>query len=472
MSHDDDKFFTVGFSTEDLRSSAAQVPILKPEDIQPDIAPEHQKYLKRIEWVDVNTLKPSPHNTRLHSNKQIKLLCEGFQNFGVMTPILVDVHGEIIAGHGRYQAALRLGLKEVPVIVIRHLTEGSKRAYRIADNKLGDLSGFDEKALAIEIKNIIEIDVDPRITGLETVDIDLLIQSVEERPAGNAADDIPEPSSVALTRLGDRWIMDRHCLLCGDATSLTDCKSLVGDAKIRQVITDPPYGCAINGHVMGRGKVKHREFIMGAKDTTREEIEDLFRKAFTNIAAVVQPGCLVYAFIDFRRLYQMLTAGYATFTELKNIITWIKRNAGLGAHYRSATEFVTLWKHGTAAHTNNILMGTRRYRTNAWSYDGANSLRPGRDEELENHPTPKPVSMIADALLDSSNRGDAVLDLFAGGGTIFIAAEQTGRMAYAMELDPIYCDVAVRRWEKFTGKKAVLAETGQTFDEVAEVRNV
>jgi DNA modification methylase len=167
----------------------------------------------------------------------------------------------------------------------------------------------------------------------------------------------------------------------------------------------------------------------------------------------------------------MLAAGYAVFTELKAIITWVKRNAGLGALYRSQTEFITLWKHGTAPHTNNIRMGTRRYRTNAWSYDGVNSLRPGRDEELADHPTPKPVQMIADILLDTSNRGDAVLDLFAGGGTIFIAAERIGRVAYGMELDPIYCDVIIRRWQKFAGKQAVLTATGETFERVAEVRH-
>jgi DNA modification methylase len=210
---------------------------------------------------------------------------------------------------------------------------------------------------------------------------------------------------------------------------------------------------------------------MGSGDMTREELKAFFHKAFSNIAAVTQSGALVYSFIDFRGLRDMLDAGEAIFTELKGVLTWVKKNAGMGALYRSQTEFITLWKQGVAPHRNNINLGIRRYRTTAWTYDGVNSLRPGRDEELAGHPTPKPVQMIADAMLDTSNRGDAILDLFAGGGTVFIAAERTGRVAYGMELDPIYCDLIVRRWQKFIGKQAVLAATGETFEQVAEVRH-
>ncbi len=434
---------------------------------------EHQKNIRRIEWVPINTVHASPHNTRSHSRKQIKLLCEGYKKFGVMTALNVDENGEILTGQGRYEAAKALGLQEIPVVVIRHLTEGAKRAYRIADNKLSDLSSFDEKALGIEVKALLEINPDFQAAdiGFDTVDVDLMMQSLDGPNLADPADESPPPTMVPTTRRGDLWELDKHRLFCGDATALEDCQRLVGAAKVRQVVTDPPYGCRINGHVSGLGKVKHREFVMGSSDMTPEELQCLFQKSFANMAAVIQDGCLVFVFIDWRGLREMLNAGFSTFTEMKNIITWRKRNAGMGSLYRSQTEFVTLWKHGKAPHCNNVNLGVKRYRSNCWTYDGVNSFRPGREEELSSHPTPKPVAMIRDALLDCSNRGDAVLDLFAGAGTILIAAEMIGRCAYAMELDPIYCDVAIRRWQKFTGQQAVLADSGETFNQVVEARH-
>ncbi|MCA0200480.1 MAG: site-specific DNA-methyltransferase [Proteobacteria bacterium] len=465
--------------SEDQGAPAAGIPQRAPAQVTANkstlllgVSHEHQKYLEKIEWRLIEQLKPSSRNTRKHSRKQIKLLCEGYRKFGMMTPITIDISGEIICGHARYDAACQLSLKEVPVIVIRHLTEGSKRAYRIADNKIGDLSSFDEKALALEIKSLIEIDTSFKAsdTGFDMVDVDLMIQSLEDVKIASSADDMPAPHQLAISRRGERWVLGSHRLMCGDATNLDDCRALIADAQIRQVVTDPPYGCKIDGHVSGLGKVKHREFVMGC-DLSSTELHDLFQTTFANIAAVVCDGCLIFAFIDWRGLREMLNAGIATFTELKNVITWRKVNAGMGSLYRSQTEFITLWKQGKAAHCNNVNLGVKRYRSNCWTYDGVNSLRAGRNEELSSHPTPKPVQMIADALLDCSERGDAVLDLFAGGGSILIAAEKTGRCAYAMELDPLYCDVAIRRWQKFTGQTAVLENTGESFDEVTELRH-
>ena len=428
---------------------------------------------RTVQYASIASLCPNPHNARRHGRKQLELICRSIEEFGFNVPLLIDGEGNILAGHGRFEAAKRLGLETVPVICLAHLSESERRAFMLADNRIAELSHWDENALALELQSILELDqdLDITVTGFDTADIDLAIQSLEPDPPDDPDDEVPELAAKPISQPGDLWHCGVHRLFCGDATQLKNCRRLVGRTKIRQVVIDPPYNVAVQGHVSGLGRTQHREFVMASGEMSWDDFEIFLLTVFRNITMLAADGCLVFCFMNWRGLRSLLPAGYATFNELKNLIVWSKTNGAMGSFYRSQHELITVWKHGKGPHINNFELGSRRYRTNVWTYPGLNTFKRGRMEELSIHPTCKPVALIADALLDCSNRGDAVLDLFAGSGTIFLAAEKTGRRAYAMELDPLYCDVAVKRWQEHTGEAAVLAETGQTFEEVEETRH-
>ena len=432
-----------------------------------------KKTKRSVEYAAIASLKPNPHNARCHGKKQLALICRSIEQFGFNVPILIDGEGSIIAGHGRYEAAKLLGLETVPVISLEHLTEAEQRAFMLADNRIAEFADWDQNALALEFQSLLELDqdFDISVTGFDTADIDLAIQSLEPDGPEDPGDEVPELGTNTTSRQSDLWHLGAHRLLCGDATQLKACRRLVGRAKIRQVVTDPPYNVPVKGHVSGLGRTRHREFVMGSGEMSRDGFEMFLLTVLRNITVLAADGCLVFCFMDWRGLRALLPAGYATFNELKNLIVWSKTNGAMGSFYRSQHELITVWKHGKGPHINNFDLGSRRYRTNVWTYPGLNTFKRGRMDELSIHPTCKPVALVADALLDCSNRGDPVLDLFAGSGTILVAAEKTGRRAYAMELDPLYCDVAVKRWQDFTGESAVLAETGQTFDEMEELRH-
>jgi DNA modification methylase len=247
---------------------------------------------------------------------------------------------------------------------------------------------------------------------------------------------------------------------------------LLGGAKAEFVFADPPYNVPIDGHVCGLGRIRHRDFAMASGEMSQGEFVSFLEATFRCLAANTIDGSIHQVCMDWRHIPEMLTAGHAVYRELKNLCVWNKTNAGMGSVYRSKHELVFIWKSGTAPHINTFELDQYgRSRSNVWDYAGVNSLKPGRLDELAMHPTLKPVALVADAIKDCSRRNGVVLDPFAGSGTVLIAAERTGRMARAMEIDPHYVDVAVRRWQDYTGKIATLAATGKTFEEVDEERS-
>ena len=229
------------------------------------------------------------------------------------------------------------------------------------------------------------------------------------------------------------------------------------NAKAEFVFADPPYNVPIDGHVCGLGRIRHADFAMGCGEMSEIEFRRFLRGVFKQLAANTIDGSIHQICMDWRHMPEMLAAGKAAYDELKNVCVWSKRNAGMGTFYRSRHELVFVWKNGSAPHINTFELGQfGRSRSNVWDYPGVNSLKPNRLEELAMHPTVKPVALVADAIKDCSRRNDLVLDPFAGSGTMLIAAERTGRRAAALEIDPHYVDVAIRRWQHFTGKAAVL----------------
>jgi DNA modification methylase len=427
-----------------------------------------------IEMIQVDRLTPYAGNARTHSKAQIRQIAKSIQRFGHTNPILIDDRGQIIAGHGRVEAAKLLGIESVPALRLSHLSAADKRAYVIADNRLAEKAGWDRELLAIELQALVDLEFDVELTGFEMGEIDIILSDSDEAKdeAAGPEDDVPDPlPDRIVSRLGDIWILGKHLLLCGDARDQAAYEQLLTGDKAELVVTDPPYNVAIDGHVSGKGSICHREFVMASGEMTKEAFTEFLTDVFGCLANNTTAGSIHYTFMDWRHVDEMMAAGKSAYTELKNLCVWTKTNAGMGTFYRSQHELVFVWKSGDAPHLNNFELGQHgRSRSNVWHYAGVNTMRPGRLEELAMHPTVKPVAMIADAIKDCSRRGGLVLDPFSGSGTILIAAERTGRNARAIELDPQYVDIAVRRWQKYAGKAATLAATGQSFEDVEEER--
>lgn len=424
-----------------------------------------------IKYQPLADIRLDPKNPRAHSKRQIQQIAKSIQTFGFNVPILVDPNLNVIAGHGRVMACRELGWTEVPTICLDHLTPAQAKAYVIADNRLTENSTWDDQLLAESLKelSVLNLDFSLEVTGFEMAEIDLRIEQQEEADKDVEDQvDLPQPNAVAVSRLGDLWQLGHHRILCGNALIATDYDILLAGSQANAVFTDPPYNVKIDGHVAGKGRVQHREFAMAAGEMSIDQFTAFLGKVCNNLIANSTDGSIHFICMDWRHLPELLSAG-AVYTEFKNLCVWDKGSAGMGSLYRSQHELVLIFKNGKASHVNNVQLGKfGRYRTNVWKYPGVNSFARATDEGnlLELHPTVKPVAMIADALFDCSNRGDVVLDPFLGSGSTLIAAERAGRHCFGMELDPLYVDTAIRRFQKLTVVKAVLASTGASFDEV------
>lgn len=419
-------------------------------------------------------LRSYSRNARTHSRKQVRQIADSIERFGFTNPVLVSDDGEIIAGHGRVEAAKLLGLATVPTLRLSHLSTEERRAYVLADNKLALNAGWDQDILAIELQALIDLDFDVTLTGFSLAEVDFTLDAARERdpdaPPG-VEDEIPPIAAEAVTRPGDVWVLGRHRLICGDAREAGVYARLLGGERVDLVFTDPPYNVPIDGHVCGSGRIRHREFAMGVGEMSRDAFTGFLADALRPMAASCRDGAIAFVCMDWRHMTELLNAGSQVFSELKNLCVWNKTNGGMGAFYRSKHELVFVYKVGTAPHTNTFGLGdSGRYRTNVWDYAGISSIGPNRSEQLAMHPTVKPTAMVADAIRDCSRRGEIVLDGFGGSGTTLIAAELCGRSARLIEFDPHYCDVIIRRFERLTGKQAVLQEGGALFDDVAVER--
>ena len=423
---------------------------------------------------DIADLRPYARNARTHSKKQIKQIAASIERFGFTNPVLVSGDLEIIAGHGRVEAAKLLGWRRVPTVALSHLNEDERRAYVLADNKLALNAGWDKEILAIELQALVDCDFDIEVTGFSLAEVDFaLVDAREANPgAGDAPEDaVPEQEGDPVTRAGDIWQLGRHRLLCGDTRDSEAMKKLMDGESADLVFTDPPYNVEIDGNVCGLGSVKHREFAFASGEMSESQFTRFLAETLGNMSRVMRDGAIAFVCMDWRHMGELLTAGSEAFTELKNLVVWNKTNGGMGAFYRSKHELVFVFKQGTATHTNSFGLGeTGRYRTNVWDYAGISSISSSRSEELAMHPTVKPVALIADAIMDCSKRGQIVLDGFGGSGSTLIAAEKTGRSARLIEYDPLYCDTIIRRWEAYTGKRARLSGCSEYFEDVAEAR--
>lgn len=421
-----------------------------------------------ITYVSVSDIKPYKNNPKIHKAKQVTQIGSSIKEFSFTNPILLDENNEVLAGHGRYLAAKELKLETVPCIILDHLSKEQKKAYRITDNKLVENGKWDENLLGLELADLSNLDLsfDLSITGFETTEIDLLIDKQSKQ--NQKEDKIPKITQNPISKLGDVWLLDKHRIICGDSLKQETYERLFEGftKKAQMIFTDPPYNVAITGHVCGVGKIKHREFAMASGEMSQSEFTTFLTSTFQNLKNFSTEGSLHYICMDWRHMKELLDSGLSVYDEIKNLCVWNKDNGGMGSLYRSKHELVFIFKNGKESHINNVELGKNgRYRTNVWDYAGVNSFG-GNQEDLKLHPTVKPVAMIADSILDVTKRNDIVLDAFLGSGSTLIACEKTGRICYGIELDPIYVDTIIKRWQEYSGKEAIHEESGKTFNEI------
>ncbi len=402
----------------------------------------------------IGCLVPDLRNARTHPKRQIEQIVASIRAFGFTNPLLADPERHLIAGHGRLLAAKQLGLTEVPVIELAGLSEGQKKALRLADNKIALNAGWDIEILKLELADLSlpEFEMDLALTGFSSGEIDVVL--------GDSVDPddevIPEVPSEPNTRLGDIWQLGEHRIGCGDGRDIEFLRAVVGEGEpIDAAFLDPPYNVKINGHANAAGR--HREFAMASGEMTTVAFRIFLSETLSACERVSRNGAVHFVCMDWRHLDDVSAVGAEVYNSLLNICVWNKSNAGMGSLYRSKHEMVFVYRVGDAPHTNTVELGKHgRNRTNVWDYASVNSLRGSRREDLTLHPTVKPVAMVADAICDVTRQGERVLDIFLGSGTSLIAAERVGRKFRGLDIDPAYVDVAIARWEQLTGKTAVL----------------
>lgn len=438
-----------------------------------------------IEYVEVTTLRPHPDNPRVHPKSQIRQIAVSIKAFGFRMPIVIDADRRLICGHARVEASKLIGLTRIPAVRVTDLSEAQVRGLMIADNRLTEISTWDDALLAqnLTILSDSDLDFDIETIGFEYGEIEQRILGLEGELGADEAlegDEVPDTHAVPLvTRSGDLWILGEgeraHRIICGDSTDPGLYPRLLTGRYAAMVFTDPPYNLSARsiGQVCA---TDHGDFAMGSGEMSREQFTSFLGTVMARLREVSEPGSIHYLFMDWRHAGEILAAGREHYAELKNLCIWVKDRPGMGTFYRSQHELIFVFKHGDANHHNHFGLGEHgRTRSNVWCYPSARSFDaadgdPEGNEALKLHPTIKPVRLIADAILDCSRRGEIVLDPFLGSGSTLIACEKTQRVCAGIELSPRYIDVVIARWERLAGAHAVHEETGMSFDELAEAR--
>ena len=400
--------------------------------------------LSRIEYISINRLIPYSKNSRTHDDAQVAQIAASIKEFGWTNPILVDGDKGVIAGHGRLLAARILGMDKVPTIELKDMTETQKKAYVIADNRIALNSGWDISMLSLELQDLKD-DIDLSLLGFDPDELDALLNPIEKTEGLTDEDAVPDVPDEPKTKLGDIYILGNHRLMCGDSTSIDDAEKLMDGLLADLVFTDPPYNVDYSGRGANNlGTIKN-------DNMSAEDFEQFCRDIFTTYSAIMKPlACIYVCHPDSASAPKI--AFEKTFAEQfkkSSTIIWMKQSAGMGwQDYRAQHEPILYgWKEGKGSHFN----AGDRTKTTVWKI--------GRDAQSSYvHPTQKPVCLPEEAILNSSKGSDCVVDLFGGSGSTLMACEKTGRVNRSMELDPKYCDVIVKRWEDFTGKKAQLSE--------------
>lgn len=435
------------------------------EPMTSNLPPVLEQRFGPVEYRSIDDIVPYARALRKHPERQLVQLTASMREFGFVMPLLIDDSCTLICGHARLEAAKRLGMKTVPVLVASFWSAAQIKAYRLADNQLASAATWDDDLLRIELAEIIDVaEVSVEVLGWSTGEIDVILDdaAIEAEEPG---DDVPAPPAVPASRNGDLWLLGKHRLLCGSSLEPTAWERLMAGKTAAMSLTDPPYNVPVNGHVSGSGR--HAEFAMASGEMTAAEFTQFNATYLTNMTAHLKDGAIIMAFMDHAHIADLMTAGRQAGLRHMNLCVWVKSNGGMGSLWRSQHELVLVLKHGTAPHTNAVELGKHgRYRTNVWMAPGANSFSKTRDKDLADHPTVKPIGLLADAIRDVTRHGEIVIDAFSGSGSTILACERTGRVGYAVEIAARYIDVAIQRFEAMTGNSVVLEETGETYAQV------
>lgn len=387
------------------------------------------------------------------------------KEFGFRIPIVAKSDGTVVDGHLRLKAARKLGLEEVPVVIADDLSEAQIKAFRLVANQSANWAEWDEELLKLELEELKEMNFDLGLTGFDLDEISEILKTDES--TSELDEEEPQKEIKIVSKLGDLWILGNHRLLCGNSTSESDVRKLMNDQLADMVFTDPPYNVKVS-NISGINKEhKHAEFLMASGEMTEEEFIGFLSKIFHNLVLFSNDGSLHYVCMDWKHVYEIITAGKKNYNALKQLCIWSKGTGGMGNFYRSQHELIFVFKNGKE---EKLFHGNR---SNVWNYPGMNSFATeNRDELLASHPTVKSLPLVKDAILDASNEGDLVLDLFGGSGTTLIAAEETNRKCCMMELEPKYVDTIIRRWMNLTDLRVIHAETGKAFEDISAERFV
>ncbi|MCJ2073121.1 site-specific DNA-methyltransferase [Methylobacterium sp. J-030] len=421
-------------------------------------------------------LTENPHRVQVHSTRQVSKLSRGIEVTGQLAPAIIDEHYVILAGHARLAAAKSLGCASMPVVQVFNLTEAQKRTFLLSDNRIGLDARLDRKALADQVPELTllfeEAGLTLNDTGFEIAELDALVIDFEDD--GGEVDDTLDPAlatSETQLRRGDIFALGAHRLAIGDARDPDLLDRLMAGEKAEAAFVDPPYNLPVRS-IGGRGQARHAEFAFASGEMSRAEFVAFLEAALGNAARVSKPGAVHFVSIDWKHIRDLIEAGERVYGAFLNLVTWVKTNAGQGGLYRSQHEMIGVFRVGQEPHRDNVQMGRfGRNRTNVWTYAGANGFRAGRLDDIADHPTVKPLTLVADALKDVSGRDAIVLDTFVGSGTTILAGERIGRRVRAIEYEPRYAHVAIRRFEAASGRDAVHIETGLSLAQLMERRS-
>jgi DNA modification methylase len=425
-------------------------------------------------WLAVNLIEQAPRRVRRALKSQTEAVMRSIERFGFRIPILVRTKTgggryEVIDGHTRLAAALRLGAEQVPCILVDDLPEVETRRLALSLNKLQEGGDWDKEALWLEIGEILEITGQLEIPGFAIPELEALRFGADTADVEDPADDLSglAVSAMAVSRPGDIWIAGDHIIQCGSARDAKSLAALLDGQVANAVFTDPPYNVKINGNVRSAG-AGFAEFAEASGEMSRAEFATFLAETLGNAASVLSPGGVLYACMDWRHVGEMTEALETLGLGLLNICVWVKTNPGMGSLYRSQHELVFVSRRPGAGHQNNVQLGKYgRNRSNVWTYAGATGGAADVDDDFATHPTVKPIRLVMDALLDVTAPGDLVVDPFLGSGTTLLAAERTRRCCIGVEIEPRYVDLTIRRWQEMTGGQAIHAESGASFDNVA-----
>jgi len=426
--------------------------------------------------VPIDQIRVFEDSARRHPKRQLNKMIKLLRHFGQIVTLIVDENNKLIDGHLMLDALRRLGATEVAVSVLKEISPAEVIALRLSLNRLAEDTVWDSDKLRDQIQELQELNelsFDMELTGFDAPEIDHILSI--EAIADDAIEEVKAsdlmPGMRTMVRRGDVFRLGDHAVCCDDSRDPGVLAKAMNGELARVVFIDPPYNVPIQGHVSGLGKTRHREFPLASGEMTPVQFTSFLEEALNSVASVAVDGAILFVCMDFRHMGELLSAAVEAALELKNLCVWVKSAPGMGTFYRSQHELVFVFKKGSGPHTNNFELGQYgRSRSNVWRYAGVNTWGKDRMKLLGAHPTVKPLVMVADALKDVSKRGETVVDSFLGSGTTLLAAEKTGRRCVGIELDPGYVEVAIRRWQSLTGRDAVLAETGQTFDEVISTR--